>query len=422
MKKFLSLAILASTLGAGYVQAQTDIYIDGSTAFRKSVYNEMKLLYGANLTAEAGVTNDAGGNYVWAPVNNGNSTWIMTGQMTSLFGGSRIITVHAAFTGSVQGIHSLYANTDTQNYLTNTTAVLGSAAPFQAHTATLCFSDVDSSSTPYNLATLTGGATELHVAVQPFAWVKSVLCPNTFTNITSQQIQALLANGQVAMQILSGNTNDTFNVTMVNRSKDSGTRVTAFADALYVGGAQNYYWSTTNNNWYASNTPLPGAPSLYGAGYVGGGDVANAIKYTGAANSNNIAVAYLGVSDANGVNSGANVLNYNGATPSTAIKPGNSFSTTSLVFDNTANGTYSFWAYECLDFPNTVTASGQNITATELTSFARTVAGYDADLTTFNPGSFSIDHDIAIQSGKTAVRLGDMHCSRQSVGSVITPN
>jgi len=416
MKKFLSLAILASALGAGYVQAQTDIYIDGSTAFRTSTYNAVKALYGANLTAEAGCTNDANGNFFWNTNQNGNTEWIMTGQMTSLFA-SRTITVHATFTGSVQGIHSLYANTDTQNYLTNTAATPGSAAPSQAHTATMCLSDVDSSSTPYTLT----GCTELHVAVQPFCWVKSVMCPNTFTNITSQQIQALLANGQVAMQILTGNTNDTFNVTVVNRSKDSGTRVTAFADALYFGGAQNYYWSTTNNNWYASNTALPGAPTLYGAGYVGGSDVANAIKYNGSAYSNNIAVAYLGASDANGVNGGANVLAYNGATPSTAIKPGNSWSKNNMVYDSTANGTYSYWAYECLDYPNTVSAAGQNINATDLALFGRTLAGYDSSYN-FAPTAYSIDADIAATTSKTAVRLGDMHCSRQSVGSVITPN
>ena len=61
-----------------------------------------------------------------------------------------------------------------------------------------------------------------------------------------QQLQTVLPNGQLPLSYLTGNPADlASSITLVHRSKDSGTRVTAFADAFGTGLApQVYYWNT----------------------------------------------------------------------------------------------------------------------------------------------------------------------------------
>ena len=402
MKKILALAALGGLLGAASVQAQTaDIYITGSSAFRANVYDSVKALY-STLTSE-----NAGS----LAVSSGNSRWTMSGQMSSLFG-SRTIIVHANFNGSVQGVHGLYDSTDKSIFLKNATA---SDIVLVTNTATCIFSDVDSSSTAYSLNP--ASFIERYVAVQPFVYARSLNAPTSITNVTIQQLQTVMPNGQLPLSYLTGNTNDvTNNITLVNRSLDSGTRVSAYADAFVTGSPQIYYWLTNSGvtGYYLATFNL--GPALYGFGYVGGGDVKNVLIINDA---KNIGFAYLGLGDAKSVNGGLNILSYNGFYPSSDIKTGSAVPT-APSFDLVRNGQYSYWAYEVFAQPKTVTAADQNITGTDLTSFCRKLAGYNSS-ETFVGGVGSIDNDIATLPTKTAVRLGDMTVTRPSVGGPIAP-
>ena len=407
MKKILTLSALGCLLGAASVQAQQkDIYITGSTAFRTSAYAAVKNLY-TTFTSE---------NHGSVAVSSGNNRWTMSGQISGLFG-SQAVVVHANFNGSVQGVHMLYDTTDKGVYLKNATA---SDTTLTTNSATLAFTDVDSASTAYPLNA--ASFIERQVALQPFVYVRSLNCPATVTNITIQQLQQFMPNGYVKLSYLTGNLNDAgTNVYLLNRSLDSGTRVTAYADALLsVSTPTIYYWQTNSGvaNFYLAINNL--GPARYGYGYVGGGDVKAQLNAGGAANANNISIGYVGLSDAKGVNSGQNILAYNGTYPSTDIKTGATVPNLPS-YDSTRNGQYSFWAYEILAQPKT--PGGDNtINASDTLAYARKLAGYDSsNPENFVGGTGSIDADIQSLTTRVALRLGDMNVLRTSVGGPIAP-
>ena len=406
MKKILALSALGCLLGAFSAQAQKDIYITGSTAFRTSAFFAVSNLY-STFTAK----NSGTGTFDPAA-----SRWTTLGQISSLFG-SQTVTIHANFNGSVQGIHALYDVTDKGIYYKNSTLA---DTVLTTNTATLAFTDVDSASTAYPLAA--ASFIERQVAIQPFVYVRSLNCPSTVTNITIQQLQQFMPAGVVKLSYLTGNTNDASkNCYLLNRSLDSGTRVTAYADASVSGSPTIYYWRTNGAiSSYVLATNNFG-PALYGYGYVGGGDIKAQLNAGGTFNSNNIAIAYLGLSDARGVNGGANILTYSGVLPSSDMVVGGGTVPATPAYDYSRNGQYSYWAYEVLAQPKT--PGGDNtINATDILSFTRKLAGYD----TSNPENFvggagSIDFDVSTLTTKNAIRLGDMNVNRTSVGGPIAP-
>jgi hypothetical protein len=400
MKKILTFSMLAGLLGAISLQAAVkDIYITGSTAFRANTYNAIKTLYGAGFGSE------------WPnPGSSGNSQWTMSGTM-SLFPGDTVV-VHANFTGSVQGIYSLYNNTDTKVYFKDTSGNL------ITNTATCALSDVDSVSTSYPLDP--SSYIELHVAVQPFAWVRNAAASTAITNVSMQQLQSFMPLGKIVLSYLTGNTSDAGNsIWLVNRSLDSGTRVTAYADAYVTGSPIVYYWNT-NSAMYGGKIGFVVAtnylgPTLFSYGYVGGADVVSAMNL---ATTN--AIGYLGISDSKNVNGGQDILSYNGFYPSSDIKTGTAVPT-APAFDYVINGQYSYWAYECLDYPKATGFGGQDISATDLDTFCRALGGYDSSYNFVPNATGSIDAQILAGATKVAVRLGDMNVSRSAVGGPIAP-
>jgi hypothetical protein len=408
MKKILTFSALAGLLGVISVSAAVkDIYITGSTAFRSQAYTAIK----------TGLYNSTGFSEFPSPGAGGNSVWTMSGTM-SLFPGDTVV-VHANFTGSVQGIYSLYNNSDTKVYYADTSGNL------ITNTATCAFSDVDSIATSYPLDS--ASFIELHVAIQPFCWVRNAATPTTITNVTIQQLQEFMPAGRIALSYFTGNPSDhSKKVWLVNRSLDSGTRVTAYADAYVSGSPTVWYWNTNPTMYGTNQSGGPNinvfvvatnylGPSLFSYGYVGGGDVVAAIN---AASTN--ALAYLGLADAKNVNGGLDIMTYNGFTPSSDIKTGVAVPTTPS-FDNVINGQYSYWAYECLDYPRTISYGGQDISGADIDTFCRALGGYD-NLYNFVPGATgSIDNVLSTASPKVAIRLGDMNVGRAAVGGPIAP-
>jgi len=93
MKKILTMAVLGGLFAASTLQAQVNIYIAGSTAFRANAFRAVKAAFDGNS---------------WASINpptasTGTGTYTAQGTMTSLFG-AQTVTVYAAFNGSVQGL------------------------------------------------------------------------------------------------------------------------------------------------------------------------------------------------------------------------------------------------------------------------------------------------------------------------------
>ena len=380
MKKLSSISILGMMLTAASLQAQVDIKITGSTAFRSSMFRAITNLYGSNLQNEnpGGPTaNNAGANRV-----------TYRGTIPGLFGGS-VVTVYTDMGGSIQGVHSLVLN-DLQTFFVDPTNSAPDATNTFTGVADLGFSDVFQNATVYQSTALR----DLLVAVQPFAMTKGLGAASlSISNVSSQQLKTLFANGAVPLSYFTGNTNDDANtVYLPGRSEDSGTRLTIDLDSGFgPSGFENFVYDVTpGGTWFLSTNTPPGFSS--------GSGVAGALKNV---NTTNGAIGYLGMNDALGVGvNGDHIITFNGALPF----KGTVSSSASFTNDYTPviKGTYSYWSYEHLYERTSESTSGN-------------VHKYRAALGT------NIDVDIATIFPKLAVRLTEMKVSRQADGGPISP-
>jgi hypothetical protein len=413
MKKLLTMAILGGLFAASTLQAQVNIYVAGSTAFRGNAFRVIQSSFD-------------GGN--WTSVNPSGATtstgvYTAKGKMTSLYG-SQDVYVYCSFDGSVRGLNELKNNTST----TFTNATPGGAAVSAVPTITL--SDVDQSST------LAAGVptTETHIAVLPFVYCRNYYCPTTVTNITTRQLGSLWANGLLKLSMFTGNsTDDSSSIYVTGRNKDSGTRVTAAADALYTGAHK--YWgfnSGAPTTWALMNENKNGL--IYGPGWDTGGNEASClISQNATVNSVGVGcIGYLGLNDAlavagsntGGANAKANgggncsIIAYDGFLPMNNYTISTSGAVTQVPavpdFTPIIKGQYSFWSYENLEMLSTHTAALDD-TYHYYTNF---VGAVDVDLQNAenNNGTSQTYGPV------TAIRLSEMKVSRPSVGGSIIPN
>jgi len=377
MKTTIQLGILGLMFSAAVAQAQIDIYVTGSTAFRSSAYRGIITLYGTGLQNQnpagplTGAGNQSGANQI---------TW--SGTMTNVFGvaaSNTLVTIHASYNGSVGGVQTLVQNLTPTFFLYATNASTNTIIT----TADLAFSDVYQAATAYQVPALR----DLLVAVQNFALVRSVGTPTTVTNITIQQLQPFLANGYMPLGYFTGNTNDNgTNCFLPGRSLDSGTRLTIENDSFFVPNAEQPYQPDVNGNW----TPF--------VGYSSGGKVATALNQGNAGPS----IGYVGLSDAASVNGGANMLRYNGNLPYKGVFDGATTSGYTNDYSPVIYGQYSYWSYEHL-FERTSVAVGSNVD-----KFRTALAG-------------AVDNDILTVLPKFNLRLTEMKVHRNSDGGPITP-
>jgi hypothetical protein len=401
MKKIATIAVLGGLFAASTLQAQVNIYIAGSTAFRANAFRAVKAAF------------DGG---TWTSINpanasSGTGVYTAQGTMTSLYG-SQTVTVFASFNGSVQGLEDLLNNTS----ITFTNITPGGAAVSAVPTIT--FSDVD------KVSTLAANAptTETHIAILPFTYCRNYYTPTTVTNITGHQLQSLWANGLLSLSFFTGNTNDDLSFMYVTgRNKDSGSRVCGQADAYFTGTPILYGFNTTApTTWAIMNQNLSGA--LYGFGYTSGGNEAAALTNQ---NAGGACVGYLGLNDALTVagdtstagtfnNGGGNcsIIAYDGFLPFNGYTPG---ATTQVPaypdFTPIIEGKYSLWSYECLETLNTHTSDSTYQYYTNM------VSGIDADIA----NAEAAGGNSSVYGPVTAIRLSEMRCTRSSVGGAITP-
>jgi hypothetical protein len=357
MKRKLFFPALGALMMAATANAQVDLYITGSTAFRANAYRSIRAIYGANLSNQNPA--DGGGNA------SGSNIVTWSGTIPALYG-SQVVTVHASYSGSAAGVQALTQNT-TQTYYSTATPGDGTTA---SHQADLAFSDVFQASTAFPAPALTDN----QVGVQPFAYVKSATTPGTVTNITIQQLASFIGNGVMPLSYFTGNSSDDASlIYQLGRDSGSGTRITAEHDALFVGAP--LLWAPDGTcTWNISS------------GFTSGSGISTVLNGTCGP-----AIGYLGIADAKNVAGGANILGYNGYKP---------FAGNIAAPDWTPvrKGLYSFWGYEHL-FKRTTSSANVNAFNTRLVT--------------------EVNNDLATST--TAIQTSTMLVSRNADGGPISP-
>jgi hypothetical protein len=436
MKKTLLLTLVTSLVCTTPLMA-VDLFITGSTAFRANVHDACAQMF-TTYTEFTGTTLTGGDT----KTGNGAAQWTMTGTpIAGLTAISGTLTIHALFTGSVQGIQTVEQSTKL--------LFLDATGKMMTNTPTIGFSDASSASTPYPA---TGNYSEESVAVQPFVMCKSVPVNNAVTNISNvswEQLKYAIQAGRIPASAWSNKSTDHTNyIYLIERTQDSGTRRCEFAQELdgFNQSAIVYNYDSTNNVFYkatgtvagtfgGAGIGIVGAPGNgnanlnWGPGYVGGGDIKTALGYANAANQS---IAYLSLADAKGI-TGVNwsqVLPFNGVWP-TAAGAGIHGNTGTNDFSPITLGVYTCWGNEVVVYPvvdPSSISSDQNLTASQLgdQQTTGTILGVLDSQTKFNggsplPGSLENMIELSKPTGATAIRLSDMTSFRFSVGGTITP-
>ncbi len=371
LRTFLAVGFIAaaSTVAA---QAQQFLYITGSTAYRGNVYTSIQAVYDASPAVQFGYSGSGGLSKAGQAVFVGN------------IGGNQTI-IKTSFSGSEGGIQAVTSpNSIMSNYLSDpiangglttvsATPGTGSQTNTVAHTSDMAFSDTAQALSQFNgtykgvaYATATEDANS-PLGVVPFKWVASVGAPAGLTNITDNQAQSLFHKGTLSLGVLTGNAADENSAAngasgttlyATGRDPDSGTRVTAFADAGIGAQAINVRQTQPRNAANAPITTVGGGPiasaPLYPAGtvnginfglgvngFAGGGTLAAAISNAsnafGINGSKVVFITYLGIGDADGTAliNGCKELSFNGI--SLGLPE---------VFNVIYEGQYGFWGYE----------------------------------------------------------------------------
>jgi hypothetical protein len=405
MKKSILFGLFGGILGATSIMAANyDLYLTGSTAFRANAFTACQKLYDGGAPASAN-------NGTGAPASS-DSRWTMTGTCANLglTSGSDTLTIHALWTGSVQGLSGL-ANKDQLVFLASATP---GNTTLKTNTASAAFSDVFSAPTLDPLSS--GSFTEKKVCLQPFVFIKSVASGGVqnITNVNWQQLQYILGNGSAPLSYFTGKASDaTTNIYLIHRTLDSGTRVTTVQEAQFIGNIPINYYDPASDSYIPATTNR--GPAQFGPGYVGGGDVKTVLQQNFPGNQS---IAYLSIGDAKAV-TGVNwekMIAFNGQYPIASYVPGTAPSTND--YSPICFGKYSFWAYEMLDWPKSGqwgTYSDQNLSFTQVNNIMNKLSG---------TGTGSIDNEVQLSEAAgtaTAVRLSESTVSRPAVGGLISP-
>jgi len=384
MKTFKSLTLGAIALFCvATVNAQTDVYITGSTAFRSAATVAIKNIFDAAPAVQVAYSNNA-------TTPTGANQVIYVGNI-----GTVPYAIHTSWSGSEAGIQTVAgAPTFNVNFLPDSTCPANCsnypgtavAAGSDAHVPQVAFSDTFQSTSQFRSGVTLGGATYASlteatgtsaghgspVGIVVFKW-----CADngaTISNITSQQARSLYANGRRPLALFSGlNADEGKIVVALGRNPDSGTRLTALAETgLGALSTVNQFQPQTSANvlvnnvtqtvskfvvWPAetiNNVPV----TSFHSGYASGGDLSKAMRavttnpvaVTVGATTGNYApanitrIAYLGASDAD-----SNLLNAGSPPPGVELDY-NGVHLGVFADYGTANviteGQYTFWSFE----------------------------------------------------------------------------
>lgn len=346
-----SLTALALATAA---QAQTKIYITGSTAFRGATNQAIQNLLNGTGTITVASTNSS--------LGSANAVTWTGGKVNGVN-----VTIKASFGGSVGGI-DVTSNGKSWGFLPDGATGTSNADPSTTTNPSLqelavpdmTMSDTFQSSTTYTDTQLVN---DIVVGVVPFRWVASFGSPAGL-DMTPQLAQQLYGAGDMPLAMLSGLASDRTTLRTVNiggtptpntptrvfalgRNPDSGTRLIAFAESgLGVNATVTQYQATTSgtavtNHAYYPVETINGIEIAFGnSGYSSGGTLADLLRFNSLTNLGGYYVGYLGTSDA------TRALSSGTAGAGNAV----SLSWNGVDYSPEAvqEGRYTFWGYEHL--------------------------------------------------------------------------
>jgi hypothetical protein len=333
----LALASMGVVSLASVAQANTVLYLTGSTAARAFIFS-------ASTTVANGIF--TGGGAVVAPVGgtSGLSQIVYEGTLPGIAG---VSDISCSFSGSEAGIGSV-ANAPLSQTLFNAydpnAAVAGTSYPLPNSTPAFYqpngtggwnapaalpggqFPDLTMADTSQAVSrTPNTGATLLTdygiVAVVPFTWLKGYdsapdQAYNDLNNVTTPELYQAFANGDALnANLFTGVPADSSDgIAIFGRNFGSGTRINTLLNAAQSSIAANVSYQQfaygTGAALYPAATPgtltvdaalnLNGQGALYGVGNDGfdsGGNVATEMETDGA-NNDVVPIGYLGISDA----------------------------------------------------------------------------------------------------------------------------
>ncbi len=204
-----------------------------------------------------------------------------------------------------------------------------------------------------------------------------------FTNINTQQAQALWSSGTASLAQFTGVAADANKlVYATGRNADSGTRLTAFAESgIGVDSTVTQYKPTVFNGEITDLSPYP-EQTVNGITYTqsNGGEASGGtlVGYFGNVSTLGLIVSYVSSGEVlTAVNAGAVQLTYNGVAYS---------------IDAIKEGHYTFWCYEHLMYPSTLVAAKKSVADALATK---------------------------IETVTAPIKLMDMRCSRTTDGSTV---
>lgn len=421
-----ALAALGLVSLATVAQAQTTIYLTGSTACRATVFNAMQA--GLILSGES----------IASPAPNNTSGANNIAYQGTLSGVGSVVVV-CAWTGSEAGLASVAGATLTQDlpsdpnntaHGSDTYALPGVPPSFltaaSGYTTTaplgagvnpdLSFADTSVNVSQTHFTPSTALTPYGLVGIVTFTWEKCFeVSSNSDTvwqhvqNITTPEANICLQNGDIInASVVTGVAADSSKgIAICGRNKGSGTRANCFLNSgdLGIGSAVQQFGYGTLANLYPSGTPgtltfgngLSGA-AQYGSGqalqnvgndgYDSGSGVQKTLNVDGSGNSVDLLIGYLGLSDA--ANSVTNVPSGGGA--ATPIRFNGVYEGDTAV----EQGSYTYWGQERLYGQH-----GQSSTGAAATLAAALKSGVSNELTATGAGT--IPGDVSSNIGQSPI-------------------
>src|SRR5262245_13182665 len=327
-------------------QAQTTVYLTGSTAYRGNTHLAIRNIYDPGVTY--GYTGTSFG---------GASQAIFHGTI-----GGNTVHIKTSWSGSEGGIQTVAGSVSI--------AFLGDATPTSTggtpnatpggdnHIPDVAMSDsYQSSSAFFGLyrgivyPTLTESPNS-PVGIVPFKFLANNGAAGGLTNLTTQQARALFGAGALPLAFFTGNAADeTKTVVATGRDPDSGTRLTGMAEiGLGPQASVKHYQPLDAANQLVRNLSQPithfvpwpastinGIPvAIFNGGYSSGGDLSKMMANTCPANFSVVSYAGVGDADTNALPNGATELAYNGVTLGNT---GGNYNNATVLTE----GKYTFW-------------------------------------------------------------------------------
>lgn len=337
-------------------RADIDIYIAGAVSLKDITYNSLLSLYGG---APSSVNLDNASKPTSANV------YTMTGTMPTLFG-SQTVNVYVNWNGSGSAIKSLTGNGPCSFYGSSTQGVTNLVNANVDVGFSVVFQKDYSYPTPVLTDTMYGAT--------PTIFAKSVDAPAALTNLTSQQLRFIEANGSAPASIFTGDATDTNEIYWIMRDIGAAHRVISAKEAGFSGSALAYNY--TNGTWVLDSVGQTKwslidkmLTSHYGA-----------------------CISFLPPTEAGNLPS-TNILSFNGFRPFQG-----SFSTVTNDYTPVITGLYTCWGFEHIMTKPTANAN--------ITAFANALRStIEANMST-SPYS---------------VPLSKMQVTRSSTGGLISP-